>query len=173
LIVTIALAAAAAASAAPPRLVACRQMECQWERRISNSVERTTPRGQLRKYVVTAGTSIHRNNRPPRAYNRAIPIAWEARPKTSYIYCSTSQPAFAFQGDDGRWVAHALDLFNLPGFHSSSAILYVRACHGFDFQFADSEPRLKRLGYRPGTRSGQIEIRSPNQLIALPPDPRR
>jgi hypothetical protein len=173
LIVTIALAAAAAVPAAPPRLVHCRMMECRWERRVSNEVERTTPRGQLRKYVVSAGTSVYRTNRPPSAYSRAIRIAWEPRPKASYIFCSRSQPALAFQSDDGRWIAHALDLFSLPGYHTTSAIIYTRACHGLDFDFANSERRLRRLGYRPGTRSGQIEIKSPFQLVDLPPDPRR
>jgi len=173
LIVTIALAAAAAAPAAPPRLVHCRQMECRWERRISNNVARTTSRGQLRKYVVSAGTSIHRNNRPPSAYSRAIRIAWEPRPETKYIFCSRSQPALAFRSDDGGWTAHALDLFNLPGYHSASAIIYTRACHGLDFNFASTERRLRRLGYRHGTRSGQLKIRSPFQLVDLPPEPRR
>jgi hypothetical protein len=174
LIVTIALAAATAATpAAAPRLVHCRQMECRWERRISNIVARTTQRGQLRKYVVSAGTSVHRDNRPPSAYSRRIRIAWEPRPETKYIFCSRRQPALAFRSDDGSWTAHALDLFNLPGYHSASAIIYTRACHGLDFNFADSERRLRRLGYRPGTRSGQIKIRSPFQLVDLPPDPRR
>ncbi len=173
MIVTIALAAAAAGSPAVPRLVHCHMMECSWERRVSNAVVRTTPRGQLRKYIVSAGTSEYRTNRPPSAYSRAIRIAWEPRPKTSYIFCSRSQPALAFQSDDGRWIAHALDLFNLPGYHTASAIIYARACHGLDFNFANSERRLRRLGYRPGTRSGQIEIRSPFQLVDLPPQPRR
>lgn len=148
-------------------------MECRWERRVSNSVARTTPRGQLRKYVVSAGTSVHRNNRPPRAYSRGIRISWEARPRTSYIFCSRSQPALAFQDDDGSWTAHALDLFDLGGYQTASAIIYTRACHGLDYDFTSIEARLRRLGYRPGTRSGQIEIRSPFQLVALPPDPRR
>ena len=173
MIVTIALSAAAAAPAAPPRLVHCRQMECRWERRISNAVVRTTPRGQLRKYVVTAGTSVHRDNRPPSAYSRRIRIAWEPRPETKYIFCSRRQPALAFQRDDGSWVAHAMDMFNLAGYNTSSAIIYTRACHGLDFNFANIEARLRRLGYRPGTRSGQMDIRSPFQLTDLPPDRRR
>jgi hypothetical protein len=145
-------------------------MECRWERRISNTVARTTPRGQLRKYVVSSGMSVHRDNNPPSTYSQAIRITWERRPKTSYIFCSRSQPAFAFESGDGRWVAHALDLFNLPGFHTASAIIYSRACHGLDFNAANIETRLRRLGYRPGTRSRQIEISSPIQLVALPPD---
>jgi hypothetical protein len=173
LIVTIALAAAAATTSAAPRLVHCHMMECSWERRVSNAIVRTTPRGQLRKYVVSAGTSVHRDNRPPSAYSRSVRIAWEPRPKTSYIFCSKSQPALAFQSGNGRWIAHAMDLFNLGGYNTASAIIYAKACHGLDFNVSNIETRLRRLGYRPGTRSRQIEISSPFQLVDLPPDPPR
>ncbi len=174
LLPVIALAAAAAAPAdVPPRLVYCHMMECSWERRVSNAVVRTTPKGQLRKYVVSVGTSTHRDDRYPRAWSRAVRIAWRPKPNSDYVFCSRTQPALAFQSEDGRWIAHAMDLFNLGGYNTASAIIYARACHGLDFNAADIETKLRRLGYRPGTRSRQVDIGSPFQLVNLPPDPPR
>ena len=167
MIAALALAAAAAAPAAPARLVYCHMGECSWSREASNRVVRTTRAGTLRRYSAFNGTSTFRDNAPT-AWSPRIRIQWPARPSTDYVFCSRSQPALAFHSDQG-WIAHALDLFDLYGYNTASAVIYVRACHGLDYYSRDVEKRLKALGYRPGTRSEQVEIRSPDQLVALPP----
>jgi hypothetical protein len=158
--------AVVAASAPPARLVYCHMGECAWSREASNEIVRTTPTGTLRKYFAFNGTSTFRDN-PPSGWSPRIRIQWPARPSADYVFCSRSQPALAFHSDGG-WIAHALDLFDLYGYDTASAVIYLRACHGLDLNSRDIDKRLKALGYRPGTRSDQVEIKSPNQLVALP-----
>ena len=160
-------AAAAAAPAGPARLVYCHMGECSWSRKASNRVVRTTRAGTLRKYSAFDGISTFRDN-PPAAWSPRIRIRWPAHPSTDYVFCSRSQPALAFYSD-GQWIAHALDLFDLYGYNTASAVIYLRACHGLDYSSRDIEKKLRALGYRPGTRSEQVEIKSPDQLVALPP----
>lgn len=165
----IALSLALAATAAParpePRLVYCHMMECTWSKPVSNVAIRSTAGGTLRKVVAIEGTSVHRDDFPS-IYHASIPIGWE-KPAAAYVLCSRSQPALAFRsGKD--WIAHALDLFDLAGYNSASAVTYLRACHGIDYDRDDIEKAMLGLGYRSGTRSGQVEINDPKQLFDLP-----
>ena len=160
--ISLALAAAAA-----PDLVQCRMMECVWSRPVSNSVIRSTSAGTLRKVTALRGTSAYRDE-PPSGFDGSIPIQWEKRASVHYVLCSTSRPALAFRSGK-RWVAHALDLFDVPGYHAASAIGYLRACHGAGHSREDMDKAaLNDLGYRPGTRSDQVEIAEPEQLFELP-----
>ena len=163
--------AMAAAPASPVRLVYCHMGECSWSREVSNQLVRTTRSGALRKYASLDGTSTYRGL-PPAAWSPRVKIEWPARPSIDYVFCSRSQPALAFRDSDGSWIAHALDLFDLYGCNTASAVIYLRACHGLDHNSRDIEKRLKALGYRPGTRSEQVDIKSPDQLVALPPRPK-
>ncbi|HET9639626.1 MAG TPA: hypothetical protein VFP12_10495 [Allosphingosinicella sp.] len=162
---TLALAAAPAAPA--PRLVYCHMMECSWSKPVSNVAIRSTPAGTLRKVAALRGTSVHRDDYPSR-YQPSVRIAWEKAAKVDYVLCSRSQPAMAFRSGK-RWVAHALDLFKLGGYNTASAVIYLRACHGVDYDRPDIDKVMQRLGYRSGTRSEQVEIARPEQLFALPP----
>ena len=159
-------AIAAAAGAPAPELVQCRQMECAWSKPVSNVAIRTTASGTLRKITAFRGTSTYRDD-PPSSFDESIPIKWEKPAAVQYALCSRSRPAFAFRSGK-RWVAHALDLVDLPGYHTASAIGYLRACHGVDYYREDLDDMLRRLGYRPGTRSDQVEIDRPERLLALP-----
>ena len=162
----IALAAAAAADGPAPDLIHCRMMECSWARPVSNVAIRSTSAGTLRKVTAFRGTSVHRDD-VPSAFDESIRIEWEKSAAAQYVLCSRSRPALAFRSGK-RWVAHALDLFDLPGYHSASAIAYLRACHGLDYLREDIDKVMKDLGYRSGTRSEQVEIARPEQLFDLP-----
>lgn len=165
--ITLAIALAAAPAARPaPELVQCRMMECSWSRPVFNEAIRSTPAGVLRKVTAIRGTSVHRDDFPTR-FEPSVPIEWEKTDSVQYVYCSRSQPALAFRSGR-RWVAHALDLFDLGGYQVASAVTYLRACHDMDYQRPDIERALRGLGYRPGTRSEQAEIERPEQLPALP-----
>ena len=142
-------------------------MECSWSKPVANVAIRSTARGTLRKVTALRGTSIHRDD-PPSRYRSSIPIIWEKRAAVSYALCSRAQPVFAFRSGD-RWIAHALNLFNLGGYNRASAVEYMRACHGVDYDREDIDKVMRGLGYRPGTRSEQVEIARPEQLFALPP----
>jgi hypothetical protein len=167
----IAFAIALAAAGPAPILIQCRMMECSWSRPVANVAIRSTPAGTLRKVTAFRGTSVHRED-PPSGFDDSIRIEWEKPAAVQYVYCSRSQPALAFRSGN-RWVAHALDLFDLPGYHTASAIGYLRACHGMDFDREDIDEAMKALGYRPGTRSDQVEISQPEQLVRLPQRPRK
>jgi len=162
---TLMLATAAPAGPAP-RLVRCHMMECAWSKPVSNVAVRSTPRGTLRKVAAIRGTSVHRGDYPSR-YDASLRIAWEKPASVDYVLCSRSQPALAFRSGK-RWIAHALDLFNLGGYNTASAITYLRACHGMDYDREDIEKAMQGLGYRSGTRSEQVEIARPEQLFDLP-----
>jgi hypothetical protein len=165
--ISLAIALGAAAAAAPaPDLVQCRMMECVWSRPVSNVAVRSASAGTLRKVTALRGASGYRDE-PPSGFDESIPIEWEKRASVQYVLCSTSRPALAFRSGK-RWVAHALDLFDLPGYHTASAIGYLRACHGIDYHREDIDKVIQGLGYRPGTRSDQVEIARPEQLFNLP-----
>ncbi|HEX8124778.1 MAG TPA: hypothetical protein VF548_04280 [Allosphingosinicella sp.] len=167
LLMMIALAAAAPA----PELVQCRQMECSWSRPVSNVAIRSTAAGTLRKVTAFRGTSTYRDDAPS-GFDKSIAIEWHRPAAVQYAFCSRSRPAFAFRSGK-RWIAHALDLFDLPGYHAASAVSYLRACHGVDYDRVDVDDMLRRLGYRTGTRSDQVEIKRPEQLLDLPGRPAR
>lgn len=166
----ISLFFALAAAGPAPELVQCRMMECHWSRPVSNVAIRSTPAGTLRKVTALRGSSIHRDEMPS-GFDGSIPIAWEKKAAVQYVLCSRSKPALAFRSGK-RWIAHALDLFDLPGYQMASATGYLRACHGVEHHREDIEAALRGLGYRPGTRSGQVEIDRPEQLFDLPKRPR-
>lgn len=162
----ISLIIAAAAGGAAPELVQCRMMECAWSRPVSNVAVRSAPAGTLRKVTALRGTSAYRDE-PPSGFDESLSIEWERKPSATYAFCSRSKPAFAFRSGKG-WVAHALDLFDVGGYQTASAIGYLSACHGVDYWREDIETVLKGLGYRPGTRSEQVEIERPDRLLDLP-----
>jgi hypothetical protein len=164
--IALAMALAAAGAAPAPSLVYCHMMECTWSKPVSNVAIRSTPIGTLRKVVAIQGTSVHRGDYPSR-YDASIRIGWKQPAAVTYVLCSRTQPAFAFRSGK-RWIAHALDLFNLGGYNTASAVTYLRACHGVDYGREDIERVMRGLGYRSGTRSEQVEIARPEQLFALP-----
>lgn len=167
----IALVIALAAVSAPPAVLGhCRMMECSWSKPVSNVAVRSTAAGTLRKIVARRGTSLHRDGDPP-ADPATARIEWGKAATVSYAFCSRSRPAFAFRSGK-RWIAHALDPFSLGGYNRASAVEYMRACHGLDFDRDDIEPAMRDLGYRPGTRSEQVEIARPEQLLDLPRRPK-
>jgi hypothetical protein len=132
----------------------CRQGECGWLRVRNVSTVRTVPEGRLRRLVGRPGGSTHPDGAIPRSAASAK-IAWQGKDKVSYAFCSTRRPAFAFEDEDGKLIVHFLDLFDLGGYQYSSAGLYMRLCHGL--AEVPQARRLRALGYRAGTRSGQLE----------------
>ncbi|HYI47835.1 MAG TPA: hypothetical protein VEX35_05150 [Allosphingosinicella sp.] len=131
----------------------CRQGECSWLRVISMSRVSRVPQGELRRIELRRGSSPDPGRRRPR-------IAWQPETRTNYVFCSTARPTYAFEEEDGGLITHYLDLFDLAGYQQSSGQLYARFCHGR----ALTTGRLRALGYRPGTRSEQIEGGSPEDL---------
>ena len=110
------------------------------------------PQGELRRIVLRRGFSRHPDGALP-ANERRARIAWDAGTRSDYVFCSTARPAYAFQDEGGALVTHYLDLFDLAGYQMSSGALYMRLCH----DRALSPRALRALGYRPGTRSEQVE----------------
>ncbi|HYI38798.1 MAG TPA: hypothetical protein VE053_00595 [Allosphingosinicella sp.] len=164
--ISLAIALASLPAGTAPQLVQCRMMECSWSKPVSNVAIRSTSAGTLRKVTAFRGTSVHREDFPA-GFDESVPIAWEKRAAVQYVLCSRTQPALAFRSGK-RWVAHALDLFDLPGYHTASAVAYLRACHGVDHDREDIDTVIRGLGYRSGTRSEQVEIARPEQLFDLP-----
>ncbi|HEX8307697.1 MAG TPA: hypothetical protein VF645_04685 [Allosphingosinicella sp.] len=170
--ISLVIALAAAASGQAPDLVQCRMMECVWSRPVSNVAIRSTAAGTLRKVTALRGSSVHRDDEFPPSFDRSIPIEWEKSAAVQYVLCSRSKPALAFRSGK-RWTAHALDLFDLPGYHTASAAAYLRACHAVDYYREDIGKVIRDLGYRPGTRSDQVEVARPERLFQLPERSRR
>jgi len=131
----------------------CRQGECAWLRVRRVETMKIVPEGRLLRIVGRRGASTHADGAiPARAPART---EWESADRSGYAFCSTRRPAFAFVGEDGKLLLHFLDPFDLAGYQYPSARLYMRLCHGLA---EVPEPRrLRALGYRPGTRSDQVE----------------
>jgi hypothetical protein len=164
------LIAAAATGLGPVKLIYCHMLECSWSRLVSNELVSARPNEQLRKYVALGGSSVHRDGNYPVRYSKRVHIEWEHKPAATYVLCSRRRPSIAFQDrwdpkSKGRWYAHYLDLFSLAGYNTSSAVIYMDACHHIDFNSRDPEKALKKLGYRPGTRSEQVDLRGPTDLL--------
>lgn len=162
--------AAADRGLGPVKLIECRMDECSWSRLVSNTHVVKKGDEQLRKYVTMDGHSAHPDDIYPTRYSERVRIDWERRPVTTYVLCSRRRPAIAFQDRSdsrkkGRWYAHYLDLFSLFGYNRSSAVIYADACHKLAFNFGDAEKTLRRLGYRPGTRNEQVDLRGPMDLL--------
>lgn len=165
--------ALAAIAAGPPNrppslagrviLSGCRQGECAWLRVVRTETAARNAHGELRRLIGRAGTSLYRNGIPPRAYGRAVRVTWHARDHREYVFCSGERPAHAFPSETGGLILHYLDLFNLAGYQMASATIYMRACHDRRFNWED-RATLRRLGYRPGTRSDQVEDAAPEDL---------
>jgi hypothetical protein len=143
--------------------VGCRQGECGWLRIVRIEVAAANSRGELRRLIGRGGGSLYGNGHPPRAFGRAVRVQWDARDHEQYAYCSTERPGLAFPGRQGRYDLHYLDLFSPAGYQLGSATVYMRMCHDLTFVEGDTA-RLRRLGYRPGTRSEQIEGAAPKDL---------
>ena len=132
----------------------CRQGECSWLRIVRIETAESRSEGELRRIVARSGRSVHGNGGIPRRASDAR-IGWEPSDGSSFAFCSTRRPAFAFPDDDGGLIVHFLDPFALAGYQESSALLYMAVCHGSPA--LPREAALRALGYRPGTRSEQIE----------------
>ena len=164
------LIVAATAGLGPVKLIYCHMDECSWSRLVSNQLVSAQRNEQLRKYVALDGSSTHRDGKYPVRYSKRVHIAWERKPVATYVLCSRARPSIAFQDRfdpkaKGRWYAHYLDLFSLAGYNTSSAVVYMDACHHIDFNVDDSTTTLKKLGYRPGTRSEQVDLTGPTDLL--------
>lgn len=166
LLLILAAASAAAAPAALPRagetiLAGCRQGGCAWLRIIAVGTPRRVPQGMLRGIDVRRGSSTHLDGAVP-AGPRGVRIDWRDQAGAEYAFCSTLRPAFAFRGEDGELLIHFLDPFDLAGYQYASAGLYMRICHGLTR--LPSARAMRRMGYRPGTRSEQVEGGTPEDL---------
>jgi hypothetical protein len=139
-------------------LVGCRQGECRWLSVSAFDSVTVLPQGELRRLRARAGSSYHPDGAIP-ATAAGAKIAWEKGTETDYAFCSRVRPAYAFTDGRGRLTVHFLDLFDLAGYQYSSAELYMRLCHGLGA--LPSARALRAMGYRPRTRSGQIEARGP------------
>jgi hypothetical protein len=155
----------AASVSQPVRLYGCKMDECWWHKEQATASVLRTREGQLLRYVTLDGSSSHPDDKYPERYSRGLHVRFSK--KTTYVFCSTSSPSIAFHsGEPGRgeWLGHMLDLYDLYGYNSWSAVTYLRACHHQDLGRAAVDGRLQRLGYRRGTPNMQIKLRKPTDL---------
>lgn len=150
----------------------CRQGGCFWRKTIDVRTVKTTADGEIKVERTFVGESDHRGEDPPERFAPGIAIAWESAPVETYVFCSRKQPGIAFksrwEGDGGRWFGHLLDPYETYGYNTVSLRTYMRVCHGIELG-ADGDKVLRRLGYRPGTRNEQVDLKSPLDLPNPPP----
>jgi hypothetical protein len=146
----------------------CRQGQCSWLRIIAADPVGTPDEGELRRITVRRGVSLHQGGGDFPTDPAGVAIEWEEKDQAEYAFCSVRRPAYAFPGDDGGLVVHFLDLFQLSGYQYPSAALYMAFCHrrlGTGRAAEPAEPEaLRALGYKPGTRSEQIEAEGPDVM---------
>jgi len=140
----------------------CRQGQCAWLRVARFETVSAPPRGELRRLTGRKGMSRY-DDEPPAAYSPSVRIDWDPRDTSAYAFCSRERPAYAFSDEESGLILHYLDLFDLAGYQQASATIYMRLCHDVA-SFYDDETLLRSLGYRPGTRSEQIEGGAPEDL---------
>lgn len=171
LLAALLVAAAAPAPARPTVIMLrCHMMECGWYEPLSSRAVRQGEGWSLLRVTARHGTSVHRpgsrgGSRYPARYRRGLPIAWDARPREGWVLCSPDVPVSMFRSEDGTWIAHKLNLFDLPGFAESSAYIYLDACHGLGREALEDAPRLRSLGYSNAEPSQQLELNSPEEIL--------
>lgn len=151
-------------------MTGCRQGQCQWEKVLGTVDVEKTDIGTLRRQEAWSGTSYDGDGM---GQAPAKPeITWEKSPVQTWVFCSTRQPAIAFSnhwdGGDGSWTGHWIDLFDVGGYMTDSARIYMRVCHDVDFFRPDIARVLGRMGYRPGTPSEQRALSRPQEITDLP-----
>lgn len=142
-------------------LAGCRQGECSWMRIAEVTRVATVPQGELRRMTAQRGTSIHLDGSPPERAE-GMDIEWEPGMRADHAFCSIARPAYAFESD-GALITHYLDLYDPGGYQTVSARLYMRLCHDLADAAFDT-PAFGRFGYRPGTRSEQVEGGAPEDM---------
>lgn len=166
----------AAAFPADAVIQQCRQGGCVWRKTIDVRTVKAAAEGELKVERTFVGESEHGlAHEPPARYAPGIAITWEAAPVETYIFCSRKQPGIAFKdrwsGESAGWIGHLLDPFETYGYNEGSLRTYMRICHATEL-VADRDKVLRRLGYRPGTRNEQVDLKSPLDL-PNPPTPER
>lgn len=152
------------------QMTSCRQGQCQWEKVLSTVDVDQNSLGTLRRQEAWSGTSYDADGT---GKEPAKPeVTWEKAKVQTFVFCSTAQPAIAFsnhwEGGDGSWTGHWLDLYQADGYMTDSARTYMRVCHNVDFFRPDIDKVLTRMGYRSGTPSGQHDLRRPEEITDLP-----
>lgn len=141
----------------------CRMDSCLWDRVISFDYFSNSNEEAVLSLLTQQGFSIHsRDQKYPTQYSKNISIDWEPEQRQSFIRCSRDRPAVANFYDGELHVDH-LDLFEVFGPQTSSAISYLRVCHGLEYQ-EDMASDLRALGYLPGTLNDQSTISGPEDL---------
>jgi len=144
----------------------CRMDECSWFKEKSRALVLRNSDGELIRFTTLEGASRHPDDRYPTHYTPRLHVRFKE--VTSYVFCSHSRPSVAFHVDDGpngaEWLAHMLDLYDLFGYNSSSAVTYLLACHGIYQHGQTLSDVARHLGYHRGTPNIQIELRKPSDL---------
>ena len=150
--------------------VDCRQGQCTWEKVLTTATVSKTATGTLMRQDAWVGTSSSDGG----VDSAKAQISWEKAKVQTFVFCSTAQPAVAFSnhwdGGDGSWTGHWIDLFDVGGYMTASAKTYMQVCHDVDFLRPDITRVLQRMGYQPGTPSEQRDLSRP-QDITQPPQP--
>lgn len=88
--------------------------------------------------------------------------------KTSYVYCSTTKPAYIFNTDN-TYYAHLLNPgSDWYGYNQSDYPIYWTTCHNFvgpDFFSEEMTARAIKLGYSLNLSSDQIELNNPLEIM--------
>jgi hypothetical protein len=140
----------------------CRQGQCVWLRVARNESVSTSPHGTLRRLTGRRGMSRY-DDEPPGAWSPSVRVDWDPRDQNVFAFCSPERPAYAFPDEEGTYILHYLDLFDLAGFQMASAATYLTICHDRPPQIDDAAG-LRALGYRPGTRNEQVEEGTPQDM---------
>jgi hypothetical protein len=145
-------------------------MECGWYQLLSTATARQGEGWRLLRISARRGVSAHRprrggDSRYPERYSRRVGINWDAEPREHWVLCSRAAPAALFRSDDGTWIAHRLDFFDMAGFTYSSAYIYLDACHGLGREALEDQARLRRLGYTASGSTQQLELSRPEEIL--------
>lgn len=129
----------------------CRQGYCGETKYLGKTLVQQGQNGAL--YAVElARRSYPMDSTPPATFEPS---------ETSYIYCSTSRPAYIFVADDTIY-AHLLNPGgDWYGYNAGDYPIYWATCHNFvgpDFFSPEMTNRAIRLGYPLNLESDQIEL---------------
>lgn len=136
----------------------CHMGECWESKLLRKNVLKKGSNGTLYE-IRTASRSWPMDSQPSSNFGE---------PSVSYVYCSTTKPAYIFKADDTLY-AHLLNPGgDYGGIDQSDYPIYWATCHNFvgpDFFSEEMTQRAKKLGYPLDLPSEQIELKDVLDII--------
>jgi hypothetical protein len=143
----------------------CHMGSCTWSAIKSIEEVGNSDTGRLLRLSIIDGESSHPDDGYPSKFSDGLNISWSDAPYTTYVFCSTKIPAI-ISNYDSAWRADIFDFEAVYGAQTSSANLYVRACHKLPSGAWGQDDFVSENGYSSMTSTEQLVLANPEEILS-------